>query len=96
MGTVKILSCFVAALLIGGAMPAVASTAMAVSPHDEGGVLTLDLASKGKIIRLPNGDLVSAYAYGNSESNFIYDVKTQKEQPAQDIFIRVSKDEGTT
>ncbi len=73
-----------------------ASDATALSPQDEGGVLTRDLASKGKIIRLPNGDLVSAYAYGNSEGKTIYDVKAQAERPAQDIFIKVSKDDGAT
>ena len=52
--------------------------------------------SKGKIKRLPNGDLISAYAYGDSQSKTVYDLKAQRERPAQDIFIRVSKDEGAT
>ena len=89
-------SLVMASFLCFASLSAVASTAMALSPQDEGGVMTQDLASKGKIVRLPNGYLVTAYAYGNSDSKVVYDIKSQTERPAQDIFIRVSKDEGTT
>ena len=94
----KKLSYGIAVALLSSATFGVASASdvMALSPQDEGGVLTTDLASKGKIVRLPNGDLVTAYAYGNSENNAIYDVKAQAERPAQDIFIKVSKDDGAT
>ncbi|GGP79347.1 choice-of-anchor O protein [Shewanella ulleungensis] len=91
----RLLYCMAAAYLATATCSiAFASDVLAISPQDEGGVLTEDLASKGKIVRLPNGDLVSAYAYGNSQSQTVYDVKAQKEHPAQDIFIRVSKDDG--
>ena len=79
-------------LLMSSSFQVLASSATALSPVDENGVVTQDIASKGKIVRLPNGDLVTAYAYGNSENKTIYDLKGQKERPAQDIFIRVSKD----
>lgn len=93
----KIISAAIAAaFLTTVGLPAVASTAMALSPQDEAGLMTQDMASKGKIVRLPNGDLVTAYAYGNSASNVVYDVKSQTERPAHDIFIRVSKDDGAT
>ncbi|GGP57530.1 hypothetical protein GCM10009347_25070 [Shewanella algicola] len=93
----KLLYCMAAAYLsTTGFSVALASDVLALSPHDEGGVLTEDLAAKGKIKRLPNGDLISAYAYGDSQSKTVYDLKAQRERPAQDIFIRVSKDEGAT
>ena len=93
----KLLYCMAAAYFSTATCSiALASDVTAISPHDDGGVLTEDLASKGKIIRLPNGDLVSTYAYGNSQNQTVYDVKAQKEHPAQDIFIRVSKDDGAT
>jgi hypothetical protein len=93
----KLLRCMAAVYLSSATFSiALASDAQALSPHDDGGVLTEDLAAKGKIKRLPNGDLVSAYAYGNSDSKTVYDLKAQKERPAQDIFIRVSKDDGAT
>lgn len=93
----KLLYCMAAAYLSTATYSiALASDVTAISPHDDGGIITEDLASKGKIIRLPNGDLVSAYAYGNSQNKTVYDLKAQKERPAQDIYIRVSKDDGVT
>jgi len=58
--------------------------------------LEQDIASKAKLLRLPDGTLVNAYAYASPENATVFDVKAQKERAAKDIWLRYSTDDGVS
>ncbi|BCN94143.1 hypothetical protein THMIRHAM_19280 [Thiomicrorhabdus immobilis] len=48
----------------------------------------LGMAFKAKLVRLGNGMLISAFGDGVDASKVVYDLKSDEERPARDIFVR--------
>lgn len=90
----KIMKQMVVAAAIGIPALAQAGTAQVISPQTNN---WQDLAAKSKLIRLPDGKLVSTFAYGNDQDNeTVYDPKAQAERAARDIWVTVSSDDGVS